>query len=397
MARRAANPTLEARLAAFPDARDPVLALRSVRAEGLGPAVIDACRALGFAQAGVCVAAASDHRAALHAWLAAGAHGSMAWLAEDTATRTDPARFVPGARTIIAVADQYADGTPDLAPSTPATRADGGPLGRIARYARGTDYHRRIKDRLHLVCDVLRERFAGEAFRAFSDIEPVLEREHAARAGLGWIGKHTLLIHPVWGSYLLLGGIVTTLDLRDEAAPAPIADHCGTCTRCLDACPTGAITPYRVDASRCIAYLTIERREPIDPARHADLSGWLFGCDVCQEVCPHNAAASRRPRREVDDAYAAGRASLPLLDLLGWTYAQRSLALTGSALKRARFEMLKRNAAILAGNALRSQPSAPWAAPLRDRLAAVAADGTEPALVRDAARAALARASPIGA
>src|SRR5262249_20142541 len=143
--------------------------------------------------------------------------------------------------------------------------------------------------------DSLRERFPAEQFRAFVDTAPVMEREHAARAGLGWIGKHTLIIHPRLGSYMLLGGVLTTMDIPAPAAQRRVTDHCGTCTRCIDACPTAAITPYSVDATRCISYLTIEHRGEIDPALHEGIGDWLFGCDVCQEVCPHNGGRDQTP------------------------------------------------------------------------------------------------------
>jgi epoxyqueuosine reductase len=354
------------------------------------PAVLlDVCRSIGFAQAGLCEAKATAFGDELDRWLADGQQGSMGWLADHLDARKDPRRLLRGATSMLVVADQYADGTPDQ----PA--ADGGRArGRIARYARGRDYHRSIKRRLHALCDTLRLRFPDQQFRAFSDIEPVLEREHAARAGLGWVGKHTLVIHPVSGSYILLGGIVSTLRLDPPAAPRVVADRCGTCTRCIDACPTQAITPYRVNASRCISYLTIEHRGPIDPAMQPAMGDWLFGCDICQEVCPHNQPASRRPR-EAHEAYAPARDSLDLLEVLGWTPEQRGRELSGTAIKRARLDMLKRNALILAGNRL-SQPGAEGLAGLRARIAAIAADAGEPALVRETAGQVLARLASLG-
>ena len=392
---RAPNPTIESRLSAYPDAAEAVLGLRTAASEHLASALVNACRALGFALAGVCEARPTARAAELDAWLAQGRQGTMRWLGDDLAVRKDPSGFLPAARSMLVVADQYADGTPDPAPEPGAV-----PAGRVARYARGRDYHRRIKDRLHLLADVLRARFADEAFRAFADIEPVLEREHAARAGLGWIGKHTLLIHPAAGSYVLLGGLVTTMDWMRPgvAAPEPVPDHCGTCTRCIDACPTRAIEPYRVDASRCIAYLTIERREPIEPDRHGDLAGWLFGCDVCQEVCPHNAAPARRLGRAVHHDYRAGPASIPLLDVLGWSEAQRAAALSGTALKRARLDMLQRNAAVLAGAVLARGDGAEATvlAALREALTRLADDPVGAPLARDAAREALDRAGGTG-
>ena len=201
------------------------------------------------------------------------------------------------------------------------------------------------------MCDALAAEHPGESFRAFVDTAPVMERELALRAGLGWIGKHTLLIHPRVGSYLLLGGVMTTLEISDAAAKVE-PDHCGTCTRCIDACPTGAITPYSVDARRCISYLTIERRGEIDESLQAKVGEWIFGCDVCQEVCPHN---SVRPARSdvgvAHESYAPTREMLDAIEVLSWTEEDRRRELAGTAMTRAKLEMLKRNALIVVGNA----------------------------------------------
>ncbi len=305
------------------------------------------CLDEGFALAGVCDASPSARGDALRAWLAAGMHGSMAWLAKHTDLRTDPARLLDGARSIVMVADLYASrADTGGGPSEPG----GGPgRGRVARYARGDDYHKTMKKRLHRVCDALRAEHPGAGFRAFVDTAPVPERELAARAGLGWIGKHTLLIHPRLGSWLLLGGFLTTLELEPAARAEP--DHCGSCTRCIDACPTGAITPYRVDARRCVSYLTIERREPIDPALHKGIGDWIFGCDICQEVCPHNTPRPGEDRFPPVGAHHNNRpGSFDLLDVLGWDADARATALRGTAMKRATLAMWKRNASIVMKN-----------------------------------------------
>jgi epoxyqueuosine reductase len=214
--------------------------------------------------------------------------------------------------------------------------------GRVARYAQGRDYHTVIKKRLHKLCDELRERHPDDQFRAFVDTAPVMERDLALRAGLGWIGKHTLLINPRVGSHLLLGGVLTTLPFE---RPAPEPDHCGACTRCIDACPTSAITPYSVDARRCISYLTIEHRSEIDPDLANKTDDWIFGCDICQDVCPHN---SPRPKGvdvgEPNPAYEPQRERFDLLEVLGWTEDDRRRAVQGSSMKRAKLEMFKRNA-----------------------------------------------------
>jgi len=343
----------------------------------------------GFARAGVCDARPIEHAEELRAWLEAGRHAEMSWLADRVEQRIDPARVLPGASSMILVADQYAT-RQDPASSEPIEDAVGTSEGGVARYARGRDYHKVIKRRLHALCDALRERFPVESFRAFTDTAPIMEREHALRAGLGWIGKHTLLIDPDLGSYTLLGGILTTLHLEPPVEQRRVADHCGTCTRCIDACPTDAITPYAVDASRCISYLTIEHRSPIDPSLHEPMGRWLFGCDVCQEVCPHNAPRRGDATRdgEVNPAYEADRRGFDVLQVLGWSEEDRRSAFTGSAMKRARLEMMKRNAAVVAGNIL-AEREAPA---LRARLERIAADASEDEMVRAAASEALRRA-----
>ncbi len=356
----------------------------------LGREALALCRERGFALAGIADCSPSARVEELRAWLAAGRHGTMDWLAETAADRIDPGRLLRGARSVVMVADQYATRgrTTD---STPAAMH-----GRIARYARGRDYHRVMKRRLHAVCDALREHYPGEGFRAFVDTAPVPERELAARAGLGWIGKHTLLIHPQRGSWLVLGGFLTTLELRDPDGAA-VTDHCGTCTRCIDACPTGAISPYSVDGSRCISYLTIERREPIQAEFHGSLGGWLVGCDVCQEVCPHNS-----PRQ--DDAatgaahpdYAPRRDSFDLLDVLGWDDATRRARFANSAMKRITLTHLKRTAALLLADRLAADGSASEIAAAVDRLSDSAWSADVDPTVREAAREAIASLTRAG-
>jgi epoxyqueuosine reductase len=342
----------------------------------LGRDAVDLCLAQGFALAGVCGAGPDSTEAArLREWLEAGKHGSMGYMAEQAAARLDPGRVLPGARSVVMVADQYARRGEADEPR-PGT-------GRIARYARGRDYHLVMKKRLHEVCDALAERFAGESFRAFVDTAPVLERQHAARAGLGWAGKNTLLIHPRRGSYLLLGGILTTMELAAPPEQAAVADHCGTCTRCIDACPTGALAPGGIDARRCISYLTIERRLPIDPAFHAPIGDWLYGCDVCQEVCPHNSPRPGAPEVQIRPGFTPRGAGFDLLAVLGWREEDRRTAFESSAMKRATLAMMKRNALIVAGNQLRAGLDAPA---LRERIARAAADESEPEMVRATAR-----------
>ncbi len=329
---------------------------------------------LGFAASGVCDAAPTHRRDELRDWLARGKHGEMDYLARNATLRENPSGLLDDARSLLVVADRYAQrGDTDDAELAP-------PRGRIARYARGDDYHKVIKKRLHALCDRARDAFPGAGFRAFVDTAPVLERELAARAGIGWVAKHTLVINPTLGSYLLLGGVATTLELEAPNDQPVVTDHCGTCTRCIDACPTDAITPYSVDARRCISYLTIEKRTPIDPEFVEAIGDWIFGCDICQEVCPHNS-----PRRAPDpgeppiaDAYTPRRDSFDLLEVLDWCEDDRRRAFAKSSMKRATLTMMRRNALIAAGNALKTREDPR----LRGRVDSIAADEGEDAMVR---------------
>jgi len=231
---------------------------------------------LGIARLGVAAAVPRDGER-LAAWLAAERHGTMGYMARDPKMRADPRRLLPGARAVICVAVHYDPG--ETTPPPPA-------VARIARYARGPDYHGGIHHLLRTLAARLDGLAPGHRHRVCVDTAPLLERAHAAAAGIGWIGKHTCLVHPRAGSYFLLGEIVTTLPLP---ADGPMVDHCGTCRRCLDACPTGAlVAPHQLDARRCISYWTIEHRGDLPPAARGNLHGWAFGCDLCQEVCPFN-------------------------------------------------------------------------------------------------------------
>ncbi len=372
----------------------------------------------GFGLVGIAPAEPSDHGRHVRRWIDAGHHGQMRYLAEHLETRLDPRRLLPDARSIICVADFHPDHV-DHAPLEQPSTAPNHATGRIARYAWGRDYHKLIKRRLHRLADALADRFPDHAFRCTVDTAPILEREHAARAGLGWIGKHTLLIHPRFGSWMLLGTIVTTLAIQtsaDAGHPPPLlppADHCGTCTRCIDACPTRCISPRQIDARRCISYLTIEHRDLIDPGLHEPMGEWIAGCDVCQEVCPYNqpasapAAAATAHDAELlatpshdDPARRAApplmhrdytprdiAAGLPLTEVLDWTEADRRRAFSGTALTRIKLDMIRRNALIAAGNAIRRRHDPE----LRQRVERIARTTGEPPLVRATAKQVLAR------
>ncbi len=345
----------------------------------------------GFALCGVASAEPSAYADDLKRWLAEGKHGEMHYLAEHAEVRVDPGRLVEGAVSVVVVADAYHITQPRITSNQHA-------VGKVAKYAWGDDYHKVLKKRLHRICNALEETYPGHTYRATTDTAPIFERELATRAGLGWTGKHTLMINPRHGSYFLLGTIVTTLPMQtSEIAgfPAPLGpptDHCGSCTRCIDACPTDAIAPegYSLDARRCISYLTLEHRGPIDEQYHQPMGDWLAGCDICQDVCPHNrrrldAAASGYDPLDVHARYNThgvnGR--FELLDLLCWTAEDRRRAFTGSALKRIKLEMMQRNALIAAGNALaeRDEPA------LREQVVELASADNDSALVRSTAQA----------
>ncbi len=365
----------------------------------LGERIVRRCRELGFAAAGVADASPTTRAAELKGWLASGKHGDMAFLEKTLATLLDPAQELPGVRSVIMVADLYTARNQAADQATVGASASvtpsGQPTGKIARYAQGKDYHAFIKKRLHVLNDELRILYPGHKFRTFTDTAPVLEREYAHRAGLGWIGKHTLAIHPAHGSYFFLGGTYTTLQLDPLPDQPTPRDHCGTCTRCIDACPTAAITPYSVDASRCISYLTIERQGAIDPAFHAAIGDWLYGCDICQDVCPHNSPRPRNPGILPQDRYTPMRTGFSPLEIVTWDEDARRAAFHQSSMKRASLAMMKRNAIIVLTNLVLSDPAATWAQEARAKIAEIAAREEEP-MVIETARVSLDRLSGPG-
>ena len=271
-------------------------------------------------------------------WLALGFAGEMDYLARNMEERADPGRMVPGAKTVICLGMNYFQETPEA----------GSPLqGSVACYARGDDYHDLVKKRLLTLWDYIGE-VSGQAVsgRVYVDTAPVLERELAQRAGLGWWGKNTCLINMRRGSYFFLAEIILDLELDWDQ---PAADHCGTCTRCLDACPTQAFPePYVLDASRCISYLTIELKGSIPLPLRSSMGNWIFGCDICQDVCPWN----RKAAVAAEPAFQA-RSGLdsPSLTLL---LAMDSKAFNGqfrrNPAKRPKRRGLLRNVAVALGN-----------------------------------------------
>jgi epoxyqueuosine reductase len=308
--------------------------------------IVELCLSADFALAGVTSAKRSSHDVALEQWLVDGKQGEMEWLNRNVDVRLDSRNLLDGAKSVICVADRYSK-------LEEPTLQEG--HGRIARYARGKDYHKEMKRRLHEVCDTLHERFPTETFRACVDTAPLLEREYGERSGIGAIGKHTLLIEQGVGSWMLLGCIVTTMDISTTHYAQK--DPCSTCTRCIDSCPTDAITPWSVDARRCISYLTIEHRTKIDPELFSSMGKWIFGCDVCQEVCPHNQKTQKGDIAPIHEAYSPKLNSVDVIEVLGWDEEQRREVLRGSSMKRAKLGMMRRNAVIVAGNLLAVSPN----------------------------------------
>jgi epoxyqueuosine reductase len=299
-------------------------------------------RSLGFRLFGVAPARPSPHLDAYLRWIEAGMHGEMTYLAREDrlARRRDLTRILPDARSVVTVGLNYPPATAAPTPVNDPTH------GRISNYAWGADYHDVMLARLNELGDTLAR--GSASWRAYVDTGAILERSHAADAGLGFIGKNTLLIHPRYGSYLFLGELLT--DLALPPTPLPRMPDCGSCTRCLDACPTGALVePYVLDARRCISYLTIELKGWIPHDLRPLMGNWIYGCDICQQVCPW-----QRFARPTDEAafrpIDQDRTALPLADVLAMDEAAFSARYKGMTIHRIRRERLVRNACVAAGN-----------------------------------------------
>jgi epoxyqueuosine reductase len=321
---------------------DPAARSRSVRRCGLE---------LGFDLVGIAPAERPAHADSYLDWLERGYDAEMSYLRRPDAIerRLDPSTALVGARSLVMVALNYhqrGDG-PVADPSRPV----------IARYARGEDYHHVFEEKLTALAQHVR-RVCGAGIRTkpYVDYGPVLERDHTQRAGLGWIGKNTVLINPELGSYLFLGEVLTDAELEPDAAFLP--DHCGTCTRCIEACPTGAIKgPRELDSRLCISYLTIELRGPIPRELRPLIGNRIFGCDICQEVCPWNRhiPETSEPRfRPRDDVTGA-----ELIELMRMSRAEWDVWTRGSAIRRAGYAGFKRNVAVALGNWLGSTEEPP--------------------------------------
>jgi epoxyqueuosine reductase len=313
------------------------------KAQSLEEAIRAKAAELGFVACAFARAdAADDAGLELRRWLEAGNHGSMGWMEERAHHRVSPLALWPDAKSAIALGMSYA---PSSDPLALGAHPD---LGRISVYAQGGDYHKTVKKALKALARWLVEQAGGE-LKVFVDTAPVMEKPLAQAAGIGWQGKHTNLVSREHGSWLFLGVVLTSLELKPDA-PAVAGKHCGTCSRCLDACPTNAFTgPHQIDARRCISYLTIEHQGPIPAELRRAIGNRIYGCDDCLAVCPWNRFA---------DAAAANRAFVPraelaaprLADLLALDDASFRDTFSGSPIKRIGIARMIRNCLIAAGN-----------------------------------------------
>ncbi|HEX9333368.1 MAG TPA: tRNA epoxyqueuosine(34) reductase QueG [Anaerolineales bacterium] len=305
--------------------------------EAIKQAIKDKARQLGFILAGVTTPDPPLHYSTFENWLAQGHHGTMNYLATERSRtrRADPREILPECKSILVLATPYS-------PSSPSRRRDG---GEVASYAWGDDYHDVLSARMKELVEFIEEKVGGPVKnRWYTDTGPILERDLAQRAGIGWIGKNTCLINPKHGSYFLLSEIL--LDLPLEPDPPFVTDHCGTCTRCIDACPTDCILPDRtIDATRCISYLTIELKDNIPTELREKMGSWVFGCDICQMVCPWNRFAD-----EGDPVFADKSPLHSLTEELSITTQEFNQRFKQSPVKRAKRRSYVRNVAVALGN-----------------------------------------------
>jgi len=291
----------------------------------------------GFNKVGIVGAESlEDEGRRLKEWLARGHHGEMRWMARDVHKRIDPREIFPTARSVVVVALNYF--TPHQHQQSPAT-------GKVSRYAWGDDYHDVVKEKLISLLAWIKEQEPSAEGKVCVDIQPVMDKAWAVRAGLGWLGKHSNVITQEHGSWVFIGELLLNLDLEHDRER--VEDHCGTCTLCIDACPTAAITePYVVDSNKCISYATIELRAPELPEK-MELAGWLYGCDICQDVCPWNRfeEATSEARFEPRE----GNIDVGLEEVLEFTPETYAARYRGSAMKRAKLTGLQRNARVLTG------------------------------------------------
>ena len=314
-------------------APDPIALARRIKA---------LAREAGFQRCGISDVVLEDDESHLRDWLAQGLYGSMEWMARHGDKRSRPAELLPGTVRVVSVGLDYGRD----AEQAWATLGDG-ERAYVARYALGRDYHKLMRQRLQALSDSIAAEIGPFGHRVFVDSAPVLERALARNAGLGWIGKHTCLIDRDGGSWFFLGEIYVDLPLPVDQ---PASAHCGTCVRCIDVCPTQAITaPYRLDARRCISYLTIEHEGSIDEALRPLIGNRIFGCDDCQLVCPWNKFARRTDEPDFRTRNDLDTATLP--QLFAWSEEEFLQRTEGSAIRRSGHERWLRNIAVALGNA----------------------------------------------
>ncbi len=302
---------------------------------------------LGFQAVGIADVDLSAAEGRLAGWLGMGWHGEMDYMARHGELRSRPADLVPGTVRVLSCRMDYLAEVP----GTVEQELQDPSQAYIARYARGRDYHKVMRGRLQKLCDRIEAEVGPFGHRAFADSAPVMEVELAVRAGIGWRGKHTLLLERGAGSWFFLGEIYCDLPLPVDA---PAADHCGSCRRCIDICPTQAITaPYQLDARRCISYLTIELKGSIPEALRALIGNRVYGCDDCQLVCPWNGFAQLSAEDDFRVRNGLDRASL--VELFGWSAEEFDRRMQGSPIRRIGYERWLRNLAVGLGNA----PSSP--------------------------------------
>jgi epoxyqueuosine reductase len=311
--------------------------IKGDRKADLSRLIKERTRVEGFEKVGIVGVTSLDREAdQLRGWLDRGYHADMKWMARDPEKRTNPLEIFPATRSVVVVALNYY--TPHKHQENPTT-------GKVSRYAWGDDYHEVMGDKLKSLLSWIKEQRPEAEGKVCLDVQPVMDKAWAVRAGLGWIGKHSNVITQEYGSWVFIGELLLNLELEYDADQ--VEDHCGTCTLCIDACPTQAITePYVVDSNKCISYATIELRAPELADQIAEnLSGWIYGCDICQDVCPWNRFEQVTPEQRFAPREGNVNAELNgILDLTPQSYSER---FRHSAMKRAKLSGLQRNASAL--------------------------------------------------
>ena len=311
----------------------------------------DKSKQLGFILAGVTTPEPPPHYSTFEHWLAQGHHGEMSYLATDRSRerRADPKQILPECKSILVLATPYQPPSPSGSGMSEG-QGEREIIGSIAAYALGEDYHDVLPARMKVLVSFIEEQVGGPVKnRWYTDTGPILERDLAQRAGIGWIGKNTCLIHPKQGSYFFLSEILLDLELEPDAPF--ITDHCGTCTLCIEACPTDCILPDRtLDATRCISYLTIELKDDIPVDLRDKMGNWIFGCDICQMVCPWNRFAPEGDPAFLDDPSSSLRAYPPLTDELTLTPSAFNQRFKRTPVQRAKRRGYLRNVAVALGN-----------------------------------------------